>query len=286
VRYGFIQAEGQRFGVQRLCRLLNVSVSGYYAWRERRPSRRAGEDAMLLAQIRAIFTASRGSYGYRRVHAQLAARQPCGRDRVARLMRASGLQPKRQQRFKVTTQSQHEWPIAPNLLGQDFTAATVNQKWLADITYIPTDEGWLYLAAIEDLFSRFIAGWAMASTMTDQLTRQTLHMALSRRRPPVGLLHHSDRGGQYASDAYKTLLNKACIVQSMSEAGNAYDNAPMESFFSRLKNELIHHRHYRTRQEARRDIFEYIEVFYNRQRLHSALGYRSPLDFESLYATP
>jgi transposase InsO family protein len=272
--------------VRRLCRLLDVSSSGYYAWRDRPLSRRARQDGVLLAQIRAIFAAGREVYGYRRVHAQLAATQPCGRDRVARLMRAATLQPKHRRPFKVTTQSQHERPIAPNLLGQDFTAAGLNQKWLADITYIPTDEGWLYLAAIEDLFSRFIAGWAMENTLTDLLTCNSLQMALGRRHPAEGLIHHSDRGGQYASDAYKALLNKAHIVQSMSEAGNAYDNAPMESFFSRLKNELTHHRHYRTRQEARRDIFEYIEVFYNRQRVHSALGYRSPLDFEALFATP
>jgi transposase InsO family protein len=278
--------QGVRYGVRRLCRLLDVSPSGYYAWRDRPPSRRARQDAVLSAQIRAVFAASRETYGYRRVHAQLVTTQPCGRDRVARLMRAIGLEPKRKRRFKVTTQPQPERPVAPNRLGQDFTAAGVNQKWLADITYIPTDEGWLYLAAIEDLFSRFIAGWAMESTLTDRLTRQTLQMALGRRRPTEGLIHHSDQGGQYASDAYKALLHNAHIVQSMSDAGNAYDNAPMESFFSRLKNELTNHRHYRTRQEARRDIFEYIEVFYNRQRLHSALGYRSPLDFEALHLAP
>lgn len=286
MRYRFIRQQGQRFGVRRLCRLLDVSSSGYYAWRDRRPSRRAEQDAVLLAQIRAIFAAGRETYGYRRVHAKLAAAQTWGRDRVRRLMRANGLQPKRKRRFVVTTQSRHSWPVAPNLLAQDFRAATPNEKWLADITYIPTDEGWLYLATIEDLFSRFIAGWAMESYLTDQLTRKSLQMALSRRHPPAGLIHHSDRGGQYASNTYRAMLTEARIVPSMSSTGNPYDNAPMESFFSRLKNELIHHRHYHTRQEARRDIFEYIEVFYNRQRVHSALGYRSPLDFEALHVTP
>lgn len=286
MRYRFVREHSQQFGVRRLCRLLDVSASGYYAWRDRPSSRRADEDRVLMAQIRAIFAAGRQTYGYRRVHAKLTTIQACGRDRVARLMRANGLQAKRKRRFQVTTRSQHDRPIAPNLLGQDFTATGVNQKWLADITYIPTDEGWLYLAAIEDVFSRFIAGWAMENTLTDLLTRQSLRMALGRRRPPQGLLHHSDRGGQYASDAYIALLQEAGILQSMSQVGNPYDNAPMESFFSRLKNELTHHRHYRTRQEARRDIFEYIEVFYNRQRLHSALGYRSPLEFEALFATP
>lgn len=286
MRYRFIGQHGPRYGIRRLCRLLAVSTSGYYAWCGRSPSRRAREDGRLLAQIRAIFAAGRETYGYRRVHAKLATTHSCGRDRVARLMRANGLKPKVRRRFQVTTHSQHRRAIAPNLLGQDFSATAANQKWLADITYVATDEGWLYLAAIEDLFSRFIAGWAMDNTITDWLTRNSLDMALRRRRPPPGLIHHSDRGGQYASDAYKARLNQAGIRQSMSNAGNAYDNAPMESFFSRLKNELTHHRHYHTRQEARRDIFEYIEVFYNRQRVHSALGYRSPLDFEALFATP
>lgn len=286
MRYRFIQEQSQRFGVRRLCRLLAVSASGYYAWRDRPPSRRAREDDELLGQIRDIFTASYQAYGYRRVHAKLVTTHACGRDRVARLMRVAGLQPKRKRRFQVTTESRHERPIAPNLLGRDFTAETVNQKWVADITYVATDEGWLYLSAIEDLFSRFIAGWATQETISDRLTCQALRMALGRRRPAKELLHHSDRGGQYASNDYKALLAKANITQSMSDAGDPYDNAPMESFFSLVKNELTHHRHYRTRQEARRDIFEYIELFYNRQRLHSALGYRSPMEFEALHVSP
>jgi transposase InsO family protein len=201
-------------------------------------------------------------------------------------MRQAGLQGQVRRRFQVTTHSQHTLPVAPNRLGQVFQATTVNMTWLADITYIPTDEGWLYLATIEDLFSRFIAGWAMASCLTDRLTCNSLHMALRRRQPPPGLVHHSDRGRQYASDAYRAMLAEAHIIQSMSRTGNAYDNAPMESFFSRLKNELVHRRHFRTRQEAQRDIFEYIEVFYNRQRAHSALGYRSPFEFEATHVAP
>lgn len=286
MRYRFIQEHSIGHGVRRLCRLLEVSVSGYYAWRQRPVSRRARQDVELLKHIRTLFAAGRSVYGYRRIHAQLQAIMPCGRDRVARLMRRDKLQPRPRRRFVVTTQSRHSLPVAPNLLAQDFQATTVNEKWLADITYIPTDEGWLYLATIEDLFSRFIAGWAMESYLTDQLTRKSLQMALERRRPHEGLIHHSDRGSQYASNKYRAMLAKARIVPSMSGTGNAYDNAPMESFFSRLKNELIHHRHYRTRQEARCDIFEYIEVFYNRQRAHSALGYRSPSQFEALLVTP
>jgi transposase InsO family protein len=283
VRFCFIQRYSKRFGVQRLCRLLGVSRSGYYAWHKRPPSKRAREDRVLLALIRAAYRASHRIYGYRKVFARVETDIACGRDRVARLMRENGLRGKQKRRFVVTTQSRHNLPLAPNLLSQDFTASTIDQKWVADITYVRTRQGWLYLAAIEDLFSRFIVGWAMERTLSDLLTCKALQMALGRRQPVAGLIHHSDRGGQYASKNYRELLQKAGIEPSMSRRGNAYDNAPIESFFSRLKNEWIHGRKYRTRDEARRDIFEYIEVFYNRQRVHSALGYRSPLEFEALH---
>lgn len=286
MRFRFIQTHGQRFGIGRMCDLLGVSRSGYYAWRKRPPSKRTREDKVLLALIRAACKAGRGIYGYRKVHATLESDIPCGRDRVARLMRENGLQPKKKRRYVTTTQSRHNLPVAPNLLAQDFTAEAPNKKWVADITYVRTDEGWLYLAAIEDLFSRYIAGWAMEGYLTDLLTRKSLTMALGRRQPADGLICHSDRGSQYASHAFTRMLDKANILPSMSRRGNAYDNAPMESFFSRLKDELIYRRHYRTRAEARRDIFDYIEVFYNRQRVHSALGYRSPTDFEALIVTP
>ncbi len=286
MRFRFIRKHADRFGVKRMCELLGVSRSGYYAWRDRPASKHSREDKALLALIRAACKAGRGIYGYRKVHATLESAIPCGRDRVARLMRENGLQPKKKRRYVTTTRSRHNLPIAPNLLARDFTAAAPNEKWVADITYVGTDEGWLYLSAIEDLFSRFIAGWAMESSLTDFLTRKALEMALGRRQPAAGLIYHSDRGSQYASHAFTAMLDKANILPSMSRSGNAYDNAPMESFFSRLKDELIHQRHYRTRAEARRDIFEYIEVFYNRQRVHSALGYRSPADFEALLVTP
>jgi putative transposase len=286
VRFRFIERHSKRFGVQRLCQLLAVSRSGYYAWRKRGSSKREREDRVLLALIRAAFRASHRIYGYRKVFAALETDIPCGRDRVARLMRENGLRGRHKRRSVVTTQSHHNLLVAPNLLSQDFTASTLDEKWVADITYIWTRQGWLYLAAIEDLFSRFIVGWAMERSLSDLLTRKALKMALGRRQPSGGLIHHSDRGGQYASKDYRELLRKAGIEQSMSRRGNAYDNAPIESFFSRLKNEWIHHRKYRTRDEARRDIFEYIEVFYNRQRVHSALGYRSPLEFEALHVTP
>jgi putative transposase len=269
-----------------MCKLLGVSRSGYYAWRDRPASKHAREDKALVALIRAACKAGRGIYGYRKVHATLKSDIPCGRDRVARLMRENGLQPKKKRRYVATTRSRHTLPVAPNLLARDFTANAPNEKWVADITYVGTDEGWLYLATIEDLFSRFIAGWAMEISLTDLLTRRSLEMALGRRQLTAGLICHSDRGSQYASHAFTAMLDQAHILPSMSRSGNAYDNAPMESFFSRLKDELIHRRHYRTRAEARHDIFEYIEVFYNRQRVHSALGYRSPADFEALYVTP
>jgi putative transposase len=266
-----------------MCNLLGVSRSGYYAWRNRPPSRHTRDDERLLAQVRQAFEAGRKLYGYRRVHARLETDIPCGRDRVARLMRENGLTPRRKRAYRATTQSGHTLPVAPNLLARDFKAKSADTKWVADITYIPTDEGRLYLAAIEDLFSRYITGWALEPHMTDLLTRKSLQMALGLRQPVEGMIFHSDRGSQYASDKFRLLLATASIVQSMSRPGNAYDNAPMESFFSRFKSELLGNRHFRTRDEARRDIFEYIEVFYNRQRAHSALGYRSPLEFEALH---
>ena len=286
MRYRFIRQQQAGHSVRRLCALVGVSPSGYYRWRRQPVSVRARRDESLLPWVRSAFAAGRGVYGYRRVQAQMQRQLACGRDRVARLMRQAGLHARPKRRFQVTTQSQHARPIAPNLLAQEFTATAVNQKWLADITFIPTGEGWLYLATVEDLFSRFIVGWGVEATLADRLTCQALQMALDRRRPPQGLLHHSDRGGQYAGTNYTTLLQAARAVQSMSNTGNPYDNAPKESFFSRLKSELIHDRHFATRRQAQSAIFEYIEVFYNRQRLHSALGYRSPLEFEALHAPP
>lgn len=283
MRFRFIQTYAKRFSVQLMCRLLQVSRSGYYAWCKRRPSKRTCEEKVLLELIRVAFAEGRHTYGYRKVHPLVQKEFACGIHRVARIMRKYGIRPQQKRRYRATTQSKHNLPIAPNLLAQEFTAAGMNQKWVADITYIRTGQGWLYLSTIEDLFSRFIVGWALEPYLNDNLTKKALAMALGRRQINSGLIHHSDRGRQYASRDYRQLLKKAKIAQSMSRSGNSYDNAPMESFFSRLKNEWTHHRPYRTRTEARRDIFEYIEVFYNRQRLHSALGYRSPAEFEALH---
>lgn len=284
MRFRFIQRYAQQFSISKMCVVLSVSRSGYYAWRKRLPSARELANERLLTLIQAVFDWSRNTYGYRRIHAALRAQGvDCGRNRVARIMRLAGLQGRRRRRFKITTQSRHNLPVAPNRLSRNFMATAPNQKWVTDITYVRTGQGWLFLAAILDLYARLVVGWAIESYLTDLLTLKALQMALSRRRPLPGLLHHSDRGRQYASERYQLLLTGHQVVTSMSRTGNAYDNAPMESFFATLKTELIHRRLYQTHREARADIFEYIEVFYNRQRSHSALHYLTPADYDSLY---
>lgn len=287
MKFRFIQRHTNQFRVKLMCSVLGVSRSGYYAWSKRQPSAREGANQGLRALIRLLHRKSRRTYGYRRIHAALVAQGvTCGKNRVARLMRDDGLRARRHHRYKRTTQSRHNWPIAPNLLDQSFVATSPNQKWVTDITYIRTVEGWLYLSVVLDLYSRIVVGWAMKSDLTDSLTKKALKMALARRQPQPGLLHHSDRGSQYASASYQKVLSAHKALSSMSRTGNVYDNAPMESFFATLKTELIHHRNYVTRQQAKTDIFEYIEVFYNRQRLHSALGYLSPMAFDSLSVSP
>jgi len=280
VRFAFIRRHVQEFTVLVMCRVLGVSRSGYYAWRKRPPSERERADHELAQLIRATHERSRGTYGSPRIHAELQA-QGCqvGRKRVARLMRCQALVARRRRRFKVTTHALSGRPVAPNVLKQQFRAERPNEKWLADITYIPTREGWLYLAAVLDAHSRLIVGWAMDSYLKQDLVLQALRMALRHRHPTSPLLHHSDRGSQYTAEAYQKLLRAYGITVSMSGTGNCYDNAMMESFFSTLKAECVTGP-YNTRQEARHSIFEYIEVWYNRQRRHSSLGYVSPLAFE------
>lgn len=265
-----------------MCKTLEVSRSGFYAWLGRKESDRACEDRRLTALIRGIFAESRGIYGVPRVHRILRQRgQRCGRKRVARLMRRAGLRSKTKRRFRVkTTDSKHGHPIAPDRLQQDFSIDAVNKVWLSDITYIATDEGWLYLASIMDLCSRKIVGWSMASTLHTTIVVDALRMAIDLRRPEPGLIHHSDRGVQYASAEFRAMLAAHDLVASMSRQGNCYDNAVKESFFHTLKTELVNHERYRTRDEARASVFEYIEAFYNRQRIHSSLDYQSPADFE------
>jgi transposase InsO family protein len=267
-----------------MCGVLGVAVSSYYAWRQRPVSARQQANVALVVQIRAVYQRNRGTYGSPRICAELQAQGfACSENRVARLMRAHGIQVQQKKRFKSTTNSQHAFPVAPNLLNQDFQAQAPNEKWLVDVTYIPTAEGWLYLAVVLDLFSRKIVGWAMAAQHTRYLVIRALQMALQTRQPTQGLLHHSDRGSQYASHDYQDLLADAQCQVSMSRTGCVYDNAPLESFFATLKVELVHQRQYPSRAAARSDLFEYIECFYNRYRRHSALGYLSPADFEANY---
>lgn len=287
MKFRFIQRHAEQYKIKLMCSVLGVSRSGYYAWRRRQPSARKQANRLLRALIRLLHQQSRRTYGYRRIHAALVAQGTvCSKNRVARLMQEEGLQARRRRRYRRTTQSRHSWPVAPNRLAQSFVATSPNQKWVTDITYIRTDEGWLYLSVVLDLYSRIVVGWAMEPYLTDSLTKKALKMALARRQPQPGLLHHSDRGSQYASAGYQKVLTHHHALPSMSRTGNVYDNAPMESFFATLKSELIHHRNYFTRRQAKSDIFEYIEVFYNRQRLHSALGYVSPMEFESLLDPP
>lgn len=264
-----------------MCRVLGVSRSGFYAWQRRGQSARAEENRHLLACIKVIHKKRRRTYGSPRMHQELRREGfRCGRHRVARLMRQEGIRAKQFRRFRPTTNSNHTLPVAPNVLDRQFTTAAVNRKWVADITYVPTLEGWLYLGAVLDLASRRVVGHAMQERMTSSLVTRALSIALVRRRPDKGLLVHSDRGRQYASYEYQRLLARHGIRCSMSRRGDCYDNAAMESFFSTLKKELLHHDQYRTRKQAKRAIFEYIECFYNNERLHSALGYVSPADYE------
>jgi transposase InsO family protein len=276
-----VEAEKAYFPVRVLCQVLQVSVSGFYSWRKRGPSQRAREDEQLKVHIRAAHKASRGRYGSPRVQKELCAQdQHVGRKRVARLMKADGLAARRKRRFRRTTDSTHQHPVAPNLLDRQFTVDAPNAVWVTDITYIWTQEGWLYLAAILDLYSRKVVGWAVDESLERHLALDALAMALSNRRPARGLLHHSDRGVQYASDDYQKALKKDGLICSMSRKGDCWDNAVAESFFATLKAELVYLTEYRTRAEARASLFEYIEVFYNRQRRHSAIGYVSPSQFE------
>ena len=268
-----------------MCSVLGVSVSGYYAWRQRPVSRREEANQALVQRIRRLHHRSHQTYGSPRIWAELRAEgEQCSRNRVARLMRLYHIGARRPRRYTVTTQSQHQYPVAPNVLGRDFSASAPNQKWVADITYVPTQEGWLYLATLMDLFSRKIIGWAMDQSLATDLTCQALRMALAGRQPRAGLLHHSDRGSQYASQAYQSLLQARGIQVSMSRSGNCYDNAAMESLFGTIKTELIHGQNYRTRQEAKTALFAYIETFYNRRRRHSTLDYQSPDQFEQNHA--
>jgi putative transposase len=282
VKFAFIADHQAEFPVEAMCRVLAVSRSGYYAWQQRPDSPTAIRQAELVEQIQQIHEESREVYGSPRVHRELAARGvKCSENTVAKWMRKTGVRSKMRKRFVVrTTDSRHAHPIAPNTLDRQFQQQQPDQAWAADITYIRTGEGWLYLAALIDLCSRKIVGWATGDSLAAGLVCQALQMALLHRRPQQALLHHSDRGVQYACDDYQALLAAHDIQPSMSRTGNCYDNAVIESFFGTLKTELVHHEHYPTREAARQSLFEYIEVFYNRRRRHSAIGYVSPQEYE------
>jgi len=283
VRFQFIDGHRDAFAVVLMCEALTVAPSGYYAWRSRPPSRREMANRALKATIKKVLDDSDQTYGSPRIY-QVMRKMGllCSQNRVARLMRAEGLRAKQVRRFRSTTQRNHSHRVAANVLQRDFAVERPNQKWVADITYIPTLEGWLYLAAILDLFGRRVVGWAMAERMTTDLTLRALKMALQQRRPGPGLVHHSDQGSQYTDGRYQALLATHGIEASMNSAGTWYDNAPMESFFGTLKSERVHHVLYRDRDEATTDLFYYIEGWYNRWRLHSSLAYESPEVFEQL----
>jgi len=282
VKFELVDAEKANFPIAFMCSQLGVSRSGYYAWRERPPSARAVADVALGARVLDLHLGSQRRYGSPRVQKALAAEGlRVSRKRVVRLMRTHGLVARKKRRFAVTTNSAHELPLAPNLLARRFEQPALNQAWASDITYLATAEGWLYLVAIIDLCSRLVVGWATSDSLERTFCLDALRAALQARQPAPGLIHHSDRGTQYASAEYREVLAQHGIVCSMSRRANCWDNAVAESFFSTLKTELVGDRVYSTRAEAKQAVFEYIECFYNRKRLHSSIGYCSPADFEA-----
>lgn len=283
MKYAFMQRHREHFKIRRLCRMLNVSASGYYDWRGRAESRRTQADRVLLKYIQRIHQSSRAAYGAVKTWRALNAEGiVCGKHRVARLRRAHDIETRRRRRFKITTRSKHHYWVAPDRVNRCFRAAQANQVWAGDVTFIATRRGWLYLAILLDLYSRKVIGWSMSNRNDQALVLNALQMALEQRQPAAGVIHHTDRGQLYAAKQYRQVLAHHQMVPSMSRQGDCYDNAAAESFFSTLKNELIHDRNYDTREQARSEIFEYIEVFYNRQRIHQTLEYQSPADYEKL----
>jgi putative transposase len=282
VKYAFIDRHKKRFRIARLCAALSVSRSGFYEWLDRPESCRVLEDRQLLQSIRALHMRSREAYGAYKTWQVLRSRGiACGRHRVARLRRQNGIEALRKRRFRVMVEHHKRAPPAPNRLEQHFNVSQPDRVWAGDMTVIPTGTGWLHLAVLLDLFSRRVVGWAMGNERSQALSLRALRMAIDQRRPTPGLVHHSDRGSAYVGTLYQTELEQIGAVASMSRKGNCYDNAVVESFFSNLKNELTHHRRFVTRDEARTEIFEYIEVFYNRQRAHATLRFMSPVEYEN-----
>jgi len=283
VKYAFIERHQTTFTVTRMCDMMEVSCSAFYDWLKRPESARSLEDRRLSEKVKKSHEKSRKTYGARRIVKDLVEDdEVISRTRVGRLMKQQDLKSKSKRKFKATTNSKHNHPVAPNLLDRKFQVERPDTVYAGDITYISTDEGWLYLAVLIDLYSRAVVGWAMSERITAELANDALVMAVWKRKPNKGLMLHSDRGSQYASGLYQKTIKKHGFICSMSRKGNCWDNAPSESFFHTLKVELIHHRRYRTRQEAKRDIFVYIEVCYNRQRRHSTIGYHTPLSYEQM----
>ncbi len=284
MKYEFIHTNRSAFAVENMCQVFEVSRSGYYDWVDRPESQRSLENKVLLQEIREIHKKSWRNYGSPRITDSLHdIGYSCSKPRVARLMRANGIKAKTQKKYKVTTNSDHSYPIAPNLLNQDFWTNSPNRIWVSDITYVRTLEGWLYLTIVLDLYHRKIVGWSMSDRLTAKTTTIPAFIQATRKYQPIpGLIFHSDRGVQYACDNFRGLLKTFKAIQSMSGKGNCYDNAVAESFFHTLKTELVYHETYRTRLEAKTSLFEYIEVFYNRFRKHSYLGYKSPEQYEQL----
>jgi len=282
MKYEFISNHRSALRVKKMCQALRVSRSGYYDWQNRDQSQRARSNQLLLEQIERAFQDSRRTYGSPRITAELRADgETCNIKRVARLMRANGIAAKTRRRFKITTDSGHNKPVAANLVKRRFKAEKPNRLWSSDITYIWTKEGWLYLSVVLDVYSRRIVGWSMSKRLVKELVIDAVNQALRYRYPGSDMIFHSDQGSQYASDKFRKLLDDHDIKPSMSDKGNCYDNAITETFFHTLKTELVYFENYQTREEARLSIFEYIEVFYNRKRRHSAIGYKNPVEFET-----
>lgn len=280
MKYAWVEKMRGHYPLDAMCDALSVSASGFFSWRRGGKGTKRLTDAQLLTLIKALHAEIKGAYGWPRIWQELKARGiPAGKERIRKLMQAHGIRGRHKRRYKATTDSKHAFPVGPNLLNRQFRPDRPDQAWVTDITYVPTREGWLYLAVVMDLHTRMIVGWSMSGRMARDLVINALRMAWFRRKPKAGLLHHSDRGSQYASHDYQAVLKRYGMTASMSRKGNCWDNAAMESFFNSLKNERVHHARYQTREEARQDIFDYIEGFYNRRRRHSTLGYVSPAQY-------
>lgn len=284
MKYAWIRRHERAYPLNAMCDVLGVSESGFAAWRAGSAAKRWLSTPQLLTLIRAIHAEFNGAYGAPRMAREIKARgSPVSKERVRKLMQANGVRARHKRRYKATTNSAHHLPVAQNVLNRQFQTTAPDQVWTADITYIQTAEGWLYLAVVMDLYSRMIVGYAMDARMTKELVLNALRMARFKRKPKPGLIHHSDRGSQYCSHDHQALIADMKAVSSMSRKGNCWDNAPMESWFNSLKNERVFHRRYQTRDEAKADLFDYIEVFYNRKRRHSGLGYGIPSEFHSAW---